>query len=462
MNHWKTCPLGDLLTESRIDAEFSDPQRRITVKLNVKGVQRREPSIEKEGATRYYLRKAGQFIYGKQNLHKGAFGIVPAELDGYQSSSDLPTFDVSTSILPEWIHFWLVKGDAWRTFDKLARGVGSKRTKVEDFLGFEITYPVDKVVQKRIVQVIEGTGAKHAELTKENNKQRRLLKQLRQSVLNDAVLGKLVEPNKRDEQVTQLLERIILRKAALITQGLVPNKKRTGRYRTEFGYDLPEHWTTTELGDVTNMVTSGSRGWAEYYSDAGPKFIRAQNIRFGQLLTDDLACVNPPMKNDGQRTRVEKGDLFVVITGAGVSTPARLTEEIGEAFVSQHVALIKPTMLETSEWLLLCLMAPSACRNVLVSRAYGAGKPGLNLDNIRTLMLPFPPLGEQQRIVEQVNLLMTRCDEMERELNASNLASDTLLQSVLSEVMGSGTKYTEVEGVMSLAAEADLKERAVE
>ena len=53
------------------------PDKRITVRLNLKGVEKRPFEAGVEGGTKYYIRKAGQFIYGKQNLFKGAFGINP-------------------------------------------------------------------------------------------------------------------------------------------------------------------------------------------------------------------------------------------------------------------------------------------------------------------------------------------------------------------------------------------------
>ncbi len=314
--------------------------------------------------------------------------------------------------------------------------------------------------QKAAMRKMVAVRAKKEALTTELTHQRALLKQLRQAILDDAVLGVLDGAEAKDEQAEVLVARIAERKRILISKGLFPNKKRTERYRSTFGSELPKHWTTVELGDVTNIITSGSRGWAEFYSETGPKFIRAQNIRFGELLTTDLACVTPPRKNDGQRTLVERDDLFVVITGAGVSTPARLNDDIGEAYVSQHVALIKPTMPETSEWLLLCLMAPMACRDVLVSRAYGAGKPGLNLDNLRTLVLPFPPLEEQRRILAKVRARLGCLDGLESEVADSELVSSTILQSVLSEVMGGPgvVRYAEAGGKLPLAAEPQVRQ----
>jgi type I restriction enzyme S subunit len=120
-----------------------------------------------------------------------------------------------------------------------------------------------------------------------------------------------------------------------------------------------------------------------------------------------------------------------VITGAGVTNPALLEQDLGEAYVSQHVALIKPTNTDLSSWLLLFLMAEDGGRAELVERAYGAGKPGLNLDNIRSLSTPIPPLAEQHRIVAKVDELMALCDQLESELTDKQTEAARLLESVL-------------------------------
>jgi hypothetical protein len=129
-----------------------------------------------------------------------------------------------------------------------------------------------------------------------------------------------------------------------------------------------------------------------------------------------LACVNPPANSEGKRTKAKEGDLFIVITGAGVTNPAQLDRDLGEAYVSQHVALIKPTTTTLSRWLLLCLMSGPRGRDELLERAYGAGKPGLNLDNIRSLSIPLPPLAEQPRIVAKVDELTALCDQLDAQL----------------------------------------------
>jgi len=261
------------------------------------------------------------------------------------------------------------------------------------------------------------------------------IKQFRQTILNLAVRGKLVPRDPNDEPASELLKWIETEKAQLVKAGAILRPKEAARDKSRLFEGLPNSWTPIALGEACNMVTSGSRGWAEFYADSGPGFIRAQNIRFGRVRLDDLAFVNPPDNSEGSRTQVAQGDLLVVITGAGVTNPALLDRDLGEAYVSQHVGLIRPTDKRLSEWFLLCLMAPSGGRAELVERAYGAGKPGLNLDNIRSLSIPLPPLAEQRRIVAKLNELMALCDRLEANLSSGENARRRLLNALLAEAL---------------------------
>lgn len=253
---------------------------------------------------------------------------------------------------------------------------------------------------------------------------------LRESIRDLAVLGHLEEQDLDDEPVLHLIERL-QRDAAK------RRLKSAGASGHPSAQPVPATWRTVALGDICRLVTSGSRGWAEYYSASGAKFIRAQNIRFGTLRLDNLAHVTPPATAEGDRTRVECGDILIVITGAGVTNPALVDHDPSEAYVSQHVALVRPTDATVSPWILLCLMAPQGARKTLVERAYGAGKPGLNLETIRALRIPMPPRDEQDRVLSKVRILMAICDRLEAQLEAGRAAQAALLEATLREALGS-------------------------
>jgi type I restriction enzyme S subunit len=189
------------------------------------------------------------------------------------------------------------------------------------------------------------------------------------------------------------------------------------------------------LRNLATLITSGSRGWAEFYADEGPLFLRAQNVRRdGSLLLEDVAHVRLPKKSEGLKTRVQKNDLLIVITGAGVSQATRVKQDLGEAYVSQHVALIRLREPAFAQWLDFQFHAPAGCLGQLQELIYGA-KPGLNLENLRELELLIPPLAEQQRIVAKVDELMRWCDALEARLTAARTTATHLLDATLHQIL---------------------------
>lgn len=195
-------------------------------------------------------------------------------------------------------------------------------------------------------------------------------------------------------------------------------------------------WKRTQLGEQTAVVTSGSRGWAEYYSNSGALFVRAQNIKKnGRLMLDSVAYVDLPKNSEGTRTRIERDDLVVVITGAGVTQSARVQQDFDEAYVSQHVALIRLKEPACAPWISLQLLAKASARGKLEAQIYG-GKPALNLTNIRELEISLPPLAEQRRIVAKVDELMAVLDALEATLTSARTTAERLLAATIARLHG--------------------------
>lgn len=133
------------------------------------------------------------------------------------------------------------------------------------------------------------------------------------------------------------------------------------------------------MGDAVEQLishlTNGLRGWASLYAESGPLFIRAQNINTDELRLDDIAHVAVPESVEAQRTKVLNHDLLITITGANVTKTALVRNDIGDAYVSQHVGLVRPIMTDTSPYIYLWIVSPANGRRVLEKLAYGAGKP---------------------------------------------------------------------------------------
>ena len=153
---WNFVPLREIITESRISPESDDPSKRISVRLHCEGVEKRsERATDQAGATRYYKRLAGQFIYGKQNLHKGAVGIVPEELHGFCSSQDIPAFDIADFVDGNWLLHLFRQRSFYESLENIATGTGSKRIQPSELGEKEIPVP-PLPEQKKIAEILSG------------------------------------------------------------------------------------------------------------------------------------------------------------------------------------------------------------------------------------------------------------------------------------------------------------------
>ena len=138
-----------------------------------------------------------------------------------------------------------------------------------------------------------------------------------------------------------------------------------------------------------------------------------------------------PNNAEGTRTAVTKGDILITITGANV-TKSALVKQLGEqAFVSQHVALLKPSLASVSTYLFTWVVSPEHGRKMLERWAYGAGKPGLSLNQVRGLPVALPPLAEQNQITAEVERRLSVIEELEAAVKANLTRADRLRQSTL-------------------------------
>ena len=141
-NGRKKVAIGSFLTESRIPDTVNDPNKRLTVRLHLKGVEARDVrGTESSDATAYFIRKSGQLVYGKQNIFRGAVGIIPPELDGYASTQDIPAFYIDNTVDQDWLLFLFSYPGFYKKLEIYASGSGSKRLHSKDLFKIHISIP---------------------------------------------------------------------------------------------------------------------------------------------------------------------------------------------------------------------------------------------------------------------------------------------------------------------------------
>ena len=182
----------------------------------------------------------------------------------------------------------------------------------------------------------------------------------------------------------------------------------SGIPRTESGYpwigDLPRHWDVLSCSRVVSLVTSGSRAWSDYYSDDGLIFIQSGNLgRSMELNLSRIQYVRPPQGAEGERTRVRRDDILVCITGSLTGNVVFVDQDLNfPAFVNQHVALVRPKPQSVIPKFLALVLHSEIGRGQFKICEYGGTKQGLGLADVKSILVPIPPVSEQQRILEDV------------------------------------------------------------
>ena len=151
---WELRRVGEFLKESRIVGSGGDVARKLSIKLYGNGIVARRGTRSGSEHTQYYRRSSGQFIYSKLDFLNGAFAVVPDGLTGYESTLDLPAFDVSADLDVEWFLCFVCRREFYRAQVGLAAGGRkAKRVNAPEFLHMRIPVP-SLGEQKRIAAVL--------------------------------------------------------------------------------------------------------------------------------------------------------------------------------------------------------------------------------------------------------------------------------------------------------------------
>lgn len=179
-----------------------------------------------------------------------------------------------------------------------------------------------------------------------------------------------------------------------------------GYKHTEAGV-LPADWTVTDVGSLYPFVTSGSRGWAKYYANAGRPFIRIGNVSRASIYLDltDLKLVHLPEPGDAEaaRTSVQDGDLLVSIT-ADIGIVAYVDESVDKpAYINQHLAIVRVSQQSVCNKFIAYYLASERPQRLFVASKDVGAKAGMNLTTVRKIRLVLPHPGEQEAIAEALS-----------------------------------------------------------
>ena len=177
-------------------------------------------------------------------------------------------------------------------------------------------------------------------------------------------------------------------------------------------------WRNVTLGSLSMLVTSGSRDWAQHYSEMGSKFIRMTNLSRDQidLLLDDVRYVDVSSNSsDGRRTSLISGDILMSIT-AELGKIGVIPDGFGEAYINQHTALIR--LNEGVNPRFIAQLLGTKRQNKKINKLNDAGaKAGLNLPTIKSLEIAIPDSDEQKKIASFLAVIDQKISSLTKKHN---------------------------------------------
>jgi type I restriction enzyme, S subunit len=259
--------------------------------------------------------------------------------------------------------------------------------------------------------------------------------QLKQTILQLAVMGKLVPQDPNDEPASILLDRIAEEKAQLIKEKKIKKQKALPPIADdEKPFELPEGWEWCRVQDVAMFTTSGSRDWAKYYSETGALFVTMGNLSRGSydLRLDTLRYVQPPQGGEGSRTKLEANDLLISITG-DVGNLGLIPENFGEAYINQHTCLLR-FMPECHD-----KYFPEFMRSPWAKFQFEAPQRGIKnsfrLSDVGEMLLPLPPKQERFRIALKIDELLRVCDLLKSAFSKYQETQVYLTDAIVEQVI---------------------------
>lgn len=259
------------------------------------------------------------------------------------------------------------------------------------------------------------------------------IKQIRQTILNLAVRGKLVAQDANDEPARTLLGHIAKEKQAIAAQRSHKLKTAIQREYNDEPFGLPTGWIWCQLDELAWKITDGDHLTPKRES-SGHYLLSARNVHNGRIDLSNVDYVGPEeFSRMRARCDPDRNDILISCSGS-VGRVAIVDRDESYALV-RSAALVKLALpSQLARYISLALIS-SCLQEQMGVRSKAAAQPNLFLGSIRQLILPLPPLAEQHRIVAKVDELMALCDQLEASLVEGEQTRSKLLEAVLHQAL---------------------------
>lgn len=264
--------------------------------------------------------------------------------------------------------------------------------------------------------------------------------QLKQTILQLAVMGRLVPQDPSDEPASVLLKKIAAEKARLVKEGTIKKQKKLPPIEDEEKpFDLPEGWAWERLEALTELITKGSSPkWQGVSYTENPDdilFVTSENVGAFELRLDKEKYVERKFNEIEPRSILRKNDVLMNLVGASIGRTAIFNVD-RLANINQAVCLIRMHSNNLSLKFLLLFFNSAICISYMYDKQVENARANLSMGNVAKFIIPMPPLAEQHRIVAKVDELMALCDSLTARIHTAQTVQLHLADAMAAQVVG--------------------------
>lgn len=257
---------------------------------------------------------------------------------------------------------------------------------------------------------------------------------LRQTILNLAVRGKLVDQDPRDEPAGVLLKRIAEEKARLVAKGETKFTKPTPAIRSdEAAFRIPSTWAWARLSDISSYIQRGKS--PKYANNDGLPVVSQKCIQWSGLDLSAAKLISRESIDSYEAIRfLRDGDLLWNSTGTGtIGRIIKITAPPARLVCDSHVTVVR--CFEVNVDYVRAWLRSDHVYGVIEERAAGStNQIELTLQMAIGQIVPLPPLAEQKRIVAKVDQLINLCDQLEQQITTAQTKTHALLKAILQQI----------------------------
>lgn len=270
------------------------------------------------------------------------------------------------------------------------------------------------------------------------------LQQLRQTILNLAVRGKLVPQNPNDEPASKLLKQIQAEKQQLLTAGKFKKQKLLPPIGSdERPFNVPSLWEWCRLGETVLLLGGYAYESGSYVAASKNQVIRLGNVKNNRFLLDQKPVfITDSLADQTDAFRIVPNDILLTMTGTKAKRDYAFTCIVRASqlrdkrlYLNQRVGAIRPVLTELVLLLNVFLKSEPLLDCIFATATGTANQANIGTECVLNLPFPLPPLSEQHRIVAKVDELMVLCDRLEAQLTTTQTESRCLLDAVLHEAL---------------------------